>query len=121
MIFYCFSHLFLFMYLFYIVIQFLLLFFFFFFKQKTAYEMLRSLVGSEMCIRDRENAEIKELATAWGVSSREMSSAVGLEEDKERQVGHEFLALDSLLGLLPAMFEFLDRVALTQTNAAPGE
>ena len=26
--------------------------FFFFFKQKTAYEMLRSLVGSEMCIRD---------------------------------------------------------------------
>eukprot|EP00658_Telonema_sp_P-2_P008818 TRINITY_DN13334_c0_g1_i5.p1 TRINITY_DN13334_c0_g1~~TRINITY_DN13334_c0_g1_i5.p1 ORF type:complete len:136 (+),score=73.94 TRINITY_DN13334_c0_g1_i5:32-439(+) len=29
-----------------------LFFFFFFFKQKTAYEMLRSLVGSEMCIRD---------------------------------------------------------------------
>ena len=28
---------------------------FFFFKQKTAYEMLRSLVGSEMCIRDRHN------------------------------------------------------------------
>ena len=25
----------------------------FFFTQKTAYEMLRSLVGSEMCIRDR--------------------------------------------------------------------
>ena len=25
---------------------------FFFFKQKTAYEVLRSLVGSEMCIRD---------------------------------------------------------------------
>eukprot|EP00658_Telonema_sp_P-2_P061331 TRINITY_DN50039_c0_g1_i1.p1 TRINITY_DN50039_c0_g1~~TRINITY_DN50039_c0_g1_i1.p1 ORF type:complete len:131 (-),score=22.50 TRINITY_DN50039_c0_g1_i1:50-442(-) len=30
----------------------LFFFFFFFFKQKTAYEMLRSLVGSEMCIRD---------------------------------------------------------------------
>eukprot|EP00658_Telonema_sp_P-2_P073229 TRINITY_DN62289_c0_g1_i7.p1 TRINITY_DN62289_c0_g1~~TRINITY_DN62289_c0_g1_i7.p1 ORF type:complete len:337 (+),score=93.54 TRINITY_DN62289_c0_g1_i7:107-1117(+) len=30
--------------------------FFFFFKQKTAYEMLRSLVGSEMCIRDRSCA-----------------------------------------------------------------
>jgi len=28
---------------------------FFFFKQKTAYEMLRSLVGSEMCIRDRQS------------------------------------------------------------------
>eukprot|EP00831_Metopus_contortus_P024094 TRINITY_DN2108_c0_g1_i4.p1 TRINITY_DN2108_c0_g1~~TRINITY_DN2108_c0_g1_i4.p1 ORF type:complete len:221 (+),score=75.97 TRINITY_DN2108_c0_g1_i4:69-665(+) len=29
------------------------IFFFFFFKQKTAYEMQRGLVGSEMCIRDR--------------------------------------------------------------------
>ena len=32
----------------------------FFFKQKTAYEMLRSLVGSEMCIRDREEGERRE-------------------------------------------------------------
>eukprot|EP00831_Metopus_contortus_P004304 TRINITY_DN11589_c0_g1_i2.p1 TRINITY_DN11589_c0_g1~~TRINITY_DN11589_c0_g1_i2.p1 ORF type:complete len:317 (-),score=45.56 TRINITY_DN11589_c0_g1_i2:83-943(-) len=30
----------------------ILVFFFFFFKQKTAYEMQRGLVGSEMCIRD---------------------------------------------------------------------
>eukprot|EP00658_Telonema_sp_P-2_P063671 TRINITY_DN5243_c0_g1_i19.p2 TRINITY_DN5243_c0_g1~~TRINITY_DN5243_c0_g1_i19.p2 ORF type:complete len:100 (+),score=20.29 TRINITY_DN5243_c0_g1_i19:77-376(+) len=36
-----------------IYILLLIVFFFFFFKQKTAYEMLRSLVGSEMCIRDR--------------------------------------------------------------------
>eukprot|EP00658_Telonema_sp_P-2_P004580 TRINITY_DN11700_c0_g1_i3.p1 TRINITY_DN11700_c0_g1~~TRINITY_DN11700_c0_g1_i3.p1 ORF type:complete len:156 (+),score=67.62 TRINITY_DN11700_c0_g1_i3:99-566(+) len=35
-------------------------FFFFFFKQKTAYEMLRSLVGSEMCIRDRCMAQTEE-------------------------------------------------------------
>src|SRR5450756_2776518 len=28
--------------------------FFFFFKQKTAYEIMPSLVGSEMCIRDRQ-------------------------------------------------------------------
>eukprot|EP01015_Nassula_variabilis_P018476 TRINITY_DN300_c0_g1_i2.p1 TRINITY_DN300_c0_g1~~TRINITY_DN300_c0_g1_i2.p1 ORF type:complete len:226 (+),score=44.65 TRINITY_DN300_c0_g1_i2:22-699(+) len=35
-------------------------FYFFFFKQKTAYEMLRSLVGSEMCIRDRNNAALGE-------------------------------------------------------------
>eukprot|EP00658_Telonema_sp_P-2_P063836 TRINITY_DN5264_c0_g1_i1.p1 TRINITY_DN5264_c0_g1~~TRINITY_DN5264_c0_g1_i1.p1 ORF type:complete len:334 (-),score=82.86 TRINITY_DN5264_c0_g1_i1:1197-2198(-) len=32
-------------------------YFFFFFKQKTAYEMLRSLVGSEMCIRDRVSTQ----------------------------------------------------------------
>eukprot|EP00831_Metopus_contortus_P064510 TRINITY_DN57734_c0_g1_i1.p1 TRINITY_DN57734_c0_g1~~TRINITY_DN57734_c0_g1_i1.p1 ORF type:complete len:512 (+),score=72.03 TRINITY_DN57734_c0_g1_i1:91-1626(+) len=31
--------------------------FFFFFKQKTAYEMQRGLVGSEMCIRDREDSD----------------------------------------------------------------
>src|SRR5660397_261420 len=32
-------------------------FFFFFFKQKTAYEIRLSLVGSEMCIRDRLTEE----------------------------------------------------------------
>eukprot|EP00658_Telonema_sp_P-2_P006592 TRINITY_DN12493_c0_g2_i1.p2 TRINITY_DN12493_c0_g2~~TRINITY_DN12493_c0_g2_i1.p2 ORF type:complete len:109 (+),score=25.30 TRINITY_DN12493_c0_g2_i1:40-366(+) len=32
-----------------------LVYIFFFFKQKTAYEMLRSLVGSEMCIRDSDH------------------------------------------------------------------
>src|SRR5674536_330810 len=40
---------------------------FFFFKQKTAYEMLRSLVGSEMGIRDRAgtraaNGQVKTIA-----------------------------------------------------------
>ena len=33
---------------------------FFFFKQKTAYEMLRSLVGSEMCIRDSFTPAMRE-------------------------------------------------------------
>ena len=33
----------------------------FFFKQKTAYEMLRSLVGSEMCIRDRTENELADI------------------------------------------------------------
>ena len=32
-------------------------FFFFFFKQKTAYENMPSLVGSEMCIGDRLNGD----------------------------------------------------------------
>ena len=41
-----------------------ILFLVFFFKQKTAYEMLRSLVGSEMCIRDRLRlAEFDDLFT----------------------------------------------------------
>src|SRR5660398_309330 len=34
------------------MIIFFIFFFFFFFKQKTAYEIRLSLVGSEMCIRD---------------------------------------------------------------------
>ena len=34
------------------------LFFFFFFKQKTAYEVEYGLVGSEMCIRDRGQADL---------------------------------------------------------------
>ena len=37
----------------FLLLNLLIVFLFFFFKQKTAYEMLRSLVGSEMCIRDR--------------------------------------------------------------------
>eukprot|EP00658_Telonema_sp_P-2_P046741 TRINITY_DN35021_c0_g1_i1.p1 TRINITY_DN35021_c0_g1~~TRINITY_DN35021_c0_g1_i1.p1 ORF type:complete len:117 (+),score=36.95 TRINITY_DN35021_c0_g1_i1:64-414(+) len=42
---------------------------FFFFKQKTAYEMLRSLVGSEMCIRDRFTNALanEEYSVAWDV------------------------------------------------------
>ncbi len=47
---------------------------FFFFKQKTAYEMSASLVGSEMCIRDRmttrvstqEQNETRQLAAMRG-------------------------------------------------------
>ena len=48
----------------------------FFFKQKTAYEMLRSLVGSEMCIRDRyyrryaaleETARLQDRKTMYNV------------------------------------------------------
>src|SRR5450756_2792406 len=35
------------------MVYFLCFLFFFFFKQKTAYEIMPSLVGSEMCIRDR--------------------------------------------------------------------
>ena len=40
-------------------------FFFFFFKQKTAYEIMPSLVGSEMCIRDSSYA--KDFAVRNGI------------------------------------------------------
>ena len=43
---------------------------FFFFKQKTAYEVLRSLVGSEMCVRDRADAELAARAQQPGIDER---------------------------------------------------
>src|SRR5450756_2655259 len=38
------------------IFEYIFFFFFFFFKQKTAYEIMPSLVGSEMCIRDRSGS-----------------------------------------------------------------
>eukprot|EP00825_Cyclidium_porcatum_P047969 TRINITY_DN7909_c0_g1_i2.p1 TRINITY_DN7909_c0_g1~~TRINITY_DN7909_c0_g1_i2.p1 ORF type:complete len:195 (-),score=37.68 TRINITY_DN7909_c0_g1_i2:88-672(-) len=45
--------------------------FFFFFKQKTAYEIMPSLVGSEMCIRDRylSSAESSDLIM-YGIAAK---------------------------------------------------
>eukprot|EP00658_Telonema_sp_P-2_P017550 TRINITY_DN16828_c0_g1_i1.p1 TRINITY_DN16828_c0_g1~~TRINITY_DN16828_c0_g1_i1.p1 ORF type:complete len:116 (-),score=35.95 TRINITY_DN16828_c0_g1_i1:29-376(-) len=51
---------------------------FFFFKQKTAYEMLRSLVGSEMCIRDSINAEYG-LTEALGEKGLGAASSTALQ------------------------------------------
>ena len=45
-------------------------FFFFFFKQKTAYEIMPSLVGSEMCIRDRDVAILNEELAKEGFEER---------------------------------------------------
>ena len=58
----------------------------FFFKQKTAYEMLRSLVGSEMCIRDRyeaaeqsehvEKVDIRDKCMAYNNGIKTISSGI---------------------------------------------
>src|SRR5678815_4915465 len=47
---------------------------FFFFKQKTAYEMLRSLVGSEMCIRDSLCATSVSSVSPWCGFTRNSST-----------------------------------------------
>ena len=65
---------------------------FFFFKQKTAYEMLRSLVGSEMCIRDRENYTQKIPERSWYFSA--WTSAGGI---KRINKGEYELSQDCLL------------------------
>ena len=48
----------------------------FFFKQKTAYEMLRSLVGSEMCIRDRYSVAKSANAGGWWGASPSKNSTM---------------------------------------------
>ena len=54
----------------------------FFFKQKTAYEMLRSLVGSEMCIRDRSSSKQKrDLTLELGADVAVDSRSENLRED----------------------------------------
>src|SRR5660398_325082 len=51
---------------------------FFFFKQKTAYEIRLSLVGSEMCIRDRTrvvSAQVRRLSQNASNAAGALSSA----------------------------------------------
>src|SRR5450756_1622071 len=68
--------------------------FFFFFKQKTAYDIMPSLVGSEMCIRDRFICPPL-LPFAWGVDgtgkypreiyqSRALRHNLGAQERRDR-------------------------------------
>ena len=57
----------------------------FFFKQKTAYEMLRSLVGSEMCIRD-----------SWGIRI-----------EREIKTSYRYKSLVPFVASLPYKFTFI--------------
>ena len=63
---------------------------FFFFKQKTAYEMLRSLVGSEMCIRDSSNMikiinadfeKMPQTASSMDLSKKLLETIMELEKE----------------------------------------
>src|SRR5660397_103995 len=77
------------------------LFFFFFFKQKTAYEIRLSLVGSEMCIRDRK---IPLLCQLHGVIGNPRTGTVG-HNQQSRPLGviclpaHSFLFQSRVFGL----------------------
>ena len=62
----------------------------FFFMQKTAYEMLRSLVGSEMCIRDRRTPSALLLTSARKFTRK-------MELTKELGVGNQSRCCTCLL------------------------
>eukprot|EP00825_Cyclidium_porcatum_P045351 TRINITY_DN687_c0_g1_i5.p2 TRINITY_DN687_c0_g1~~TRINITY_DN687_c0_g1_i5.p2 ORF type:complete len:117 (-),score=8.07 TRINITY_DN687_c0_g1_i5:64-414(-) len=53
--------------------------FFFFFKQKTAYEIMPSLVGSEMCIRDRVSTQ-----STWEQERTVDAQALGGDEGRDK-------------------------------------
>eukprot|EP00658_Telonema_sp_P-2_P044240 TRINITY_DN32096_c0_g1_i1.p2 TRINITY_DN32096_c0_g1~~TRINITY_DN32096_c0_g1_i1.p2 ORF type:complete len:112 (-),score=27.20 TRINITY_DN32096_c0_g1_i1:61-396(-) len=82
--------------------------FFFFFKQKTAYEMLRSLVGSEMCIRDSVLALLYH--AGWlpcGISRFEHARSAHHPSPVQHRVGLLTSSPDSLIrpnnGLISAL------------------
>src|SRR5660397_177264 len=54
------------------------IFLFFFFKQKTAYDVRLSLVGSEMCIRDRfQGGQLLVANQGWGAWGEALSDLRG--------------------------------------------
>eukprot|EP00831_Metopus_contortus_P082917 TRINITY_DN9075_c0_g1_i1.p2 TRINITY_DN9075_c0_g1~~TRINITY_DN9075_c0_g1_i1.p2 ORF type:complete len:120 (+),score=41.58 TRINITY_DN9075_c0_g1_i1:115-474(+) len=65
--------------------------FFFFFKQKTAYEMQRGLVGSEMCIRDRYQRRVHGAFASSAAASLQLQSPKGSTlskcEDQDHRKG----------------------------------
>eukprot|EP00658_Telonema_sp_P-2_P005765 TRINITY_DN12176_c0_g1_i4.p1 TRINITY_DN12176_c0_g1~~TRINITY_DN12176_c0_g1_i4.p1 ORF type:complete len:145 (+),score=64.66 TRINITY_DN12176_c0_g1_i4:118-552(+) len=74
------------------------MFFFFFFKQKTAYEMLRSLVGSEMCIRDRYQRRVRGVSQA--VMSGKKESVIDLSKYIDQPVRVKLLGGREVIGTL---------------------
>src|SRR5660398_10651 len=86
-------------------------FFFFFFKQKTAYEIRLSLVGSEMCIRDSPYAtslsneiismvpnELKEAAYSLGATKSELIFNVTVPAARSGIIAGYILAFGRALG-----------------------
>eukprot|EP00658_Telonema_sp_P-2_P078802 TRINITY_DN7471_c0_g1_i1.p1 TRINITY_DN7471_c0_g1~~TRINITY_DN7471_c0_g1_i1.p1 ORF type:complete len:205 (-),score=36.24 TRINITY_DN7471_c0_g1_i1:434-1048(-) len=84
-----------------------MLFVFFFFKQKTAYEMLRSLVGSEMCIRDSMDT-IGGGATAI-IASPSVLAGVGDDVLRHRLIGVTSITLPSSPNTPPTLNPFIQQ------------
>ena len=71
---------------------------FFFFKQKTAYEMLRSLVGSEMCIRDstsRVRSTVRKVEEAITAGNKE-AAVTAMKAAEPEPVSYTHLTLPTI-------------------------
>eukprot|EP00658_Telonema_sp_P-2_P074085 TRINITY_DN63254_c0_g1_i1.p1 TRINITY_DN63254_c0_g1~~TRINITY_DN63254_c0_g1_i1.p1 ORF type:complete len:184 (-),score=31.12 TRINITY_DN63254_c0_g1_i1:225-776(-) len=99
---------------------------FFFFKQKTAYEMLRSLVGSEMCIRDSLWTSRRDHSLQ---QQRQMESTKGFEECTFQPRIHDQVPLPaaahepgkSMSVLAPGSNTFLQRMHEARARKIEGE
>ena len=69
-----------------------------FFKQKPAYEMLRSLVGSEMCIRDRNGIAYDPSEDRLFVTGKLWPSLFEIElvEDTKEAISYTHLTLPTI-------------------------
>src|SRR5660397_70368 len=84
-------------------------FFFFFFKQKTAYEIRLSLVGSEMCIRDRRLLELGTMALLDYVESCPDGFRILVRDRRDGETGGSYGSIladiiTRVEGLLAAVF-----------------
>ena len=72
---------------------------FFFFKQKTAYEIMPSLVGSEMCIRDSSPIYADNIKYVNLVSNEEFGATV-----EAYMYPDEFAECDGSVEIMPGMY-----------------
>ena len=77
----------------------IVLFFFFFFKQKTAYDILSGLVGSEMCIRDSNKAIIRTGNIAGTSALQIMASSQSISASTGATVGTVQSLMIELVGI----------------------
>ena len=91
------------------IIFFVLFCFFLFFKQKTAYEMLSSLVGSEMCIRDRD-------LDPWMIAWSPDGESLAVIADDELYTGGVLYELDIKTGKRTALFKLEEPSMIAQLS-----